>query len=310
MRLFEVQKSKSLPKTLKEEFEIQPFSLLDAKSGYWMSRKQEWEKILQDKNDVRAETTNGNTTFKNVFDDTERYYGLKNNGSVSGFDPFLTEILVKWFSRPGDLILDPFAGRVVRGGIAAILGRDYYGIDISPTPVEHNRKRFAEICESLDVSNNAEWVCDNSLWHEFPKDKTFKMMLTCPPYYDVERYTDNPQDLSNINTYEGFMQQLVVIADKCYDALAENSFAAIVVAEIRDKDGAMRGFVADVINSFQHAGFHYYNEMILENRIVSLSVRCTKYFRQSRKVGRHHQNVLIFYKGDVTKIKEEFIWEA
>ena len=38
--------------------------------------------------------------------------------------------------------------------------------------------------------------------------------------------------------------------------------------------------------------------MILENRIMSLGVRCPKYFEQSRKVGRHHQNVLVFYKGD------------
>ena len=32
---------------------------------------------------------------------------------------------------------------------------------------------------------------------------------------------------------------------------------------------------------------------------MSLGVRCPKYFEQSRKIGRHHQNVLVFFKGDV-----------
>ena len=131
-------------------------------------------------------------------------------------------------------------------------------------------------------------------------------MITCPPYYDLEHYTDNPNDLSNLQTYGSFLAKYTNIIEKCYNVLKEDSFACIVVEELRDKNGIMLGFVPDTIRAFQSAGFKYYNEMILEQRIVSLAVRCPKYFDQSRKVGRHHQNILVFYKGDSKNIESKF----
>ena len=50
-----------------------------------------------------------------------------------------------------------------------------------------------------------------------------------------------------------------------------------------------------------------YNEMILVNAIGSLPIRAGKYFNASRKIGKTHQNVLVFYKGDPKKIKDNYI---
>lgn len=70
--------------------------------------------------------------------------------------------------------------------------------------------------------------------------------------------------------------------------------------------GVYRSFVPDTIAAFQEAGLHYYNEMILVNNIGSLAMRAGKQFSNSRKIGKQHQNVLVFYKGDLSKIKENF----
>lgn len=307
MPLFEVKEKTILKQTLREKYVVPPFSILDAKSGQWMKRKHEWEDILQDRtNNVRNIVAKGNTPYCNAYAD-DTYYGLKSVGTISTFDPFLCEILVRWFSKEGMNVIDPFAGGVVRGAVSTLLNRHYDGIDISENQVRHNIEQWKIIADRYDLNEypvyhlgDAENALDN-----FQRNY-FDMLLTCPPYYNLERYTDESEDLSNKETYGEFLDKYALIIDKCYNVLKENSFAVIVVEEIRDKDGILYGFVPDTINIFQQMGFKYYNEMILENRVVSLKVRCPKYFDQSRKVGRHHQNVLVFYKGDTDAITEKF----
>lgn len=45
----------------------------------------------------------------------------------------------------------------------------------------------------------------------------------------------------------------------------------------------------------------YYNEMILVTAVGSLPIRVGRQFDSGRKVGKTHQNVLVFLKGDSKK---------
>jgi len=49
-----------------------------------------------------------------------------------------------------------------------------------------------------------------------------------------------------------------------------------------------------------------YNDAILINAVGSLPIRTASQFPNSRKLGRGHQNILVFYKGDPSKIKSLF----
>jgi hypothetical protein len=62
--------------------------------------------------------------------------------------------------------------------------------------------------------------------------------------------------------------------------------------------------VPETIKAFQAAGAHFYNEAILVSPVGSLAVRITRQFQVARKLGRTHQNVLIFVKGDAKKATE------
>jgi hypothetical protein len=76
-----------------------------------------------------------------------------------------------------------------------------------------------------------------------------------------------------------------------------------VVGEARDrKTGAMYGFVPDNFNVFNELGLVYYNEMVLATSVGSLIMRAGKIFDQVRKIGKQHQNVLVFYKGNPREI--------
>lgn len=293
---------------LRDKYLVPPFSILDTSVNAWLQRRNVWEQMIKNRSDnVRnVSIVKHNTPYLNAMDYDEGYKGLERNGNTSTFDPFLCEILVKWFSRKGDCIYDPFAGGHVRGVVSAMLGRDYIGCDINPTQVQANNEAWADVCSRFETADFGliSWKCQSSA--DYKAVVGFDMLLTCPPYYNLEVYTNDPKDISTCKTYEEFLDEYRHIIQVSYNNLADDTFAVIVVEEIRDKNGIMYGFVPDTIRAFTDAGFKYYNEMILENRIMSLGVRCPKYFEQSRKVGRHHQNVLVFFKGNPKNIEEKF----
>ena len=312
MPLFNPTGKLSVPTTiLRDKYLVPPFSILDTSVNAWLQRRNIWEQIIKNRSENIRNVTikKHNTPYLNAMDYDEGYKGLERNGFTSTFDPFLCEILVKWFSRPRDVVFDPFAGGHVRGAVCAMTGRDYVGCDINPIQVQANDEAWESIIGAYDTTGFGKpcWIiADSTSTAVNDECEKYNMMLTCPPYYNLEVYTDNPNDLSNYKTYEEFLENYRAAIKNCYTALEQDSFAVIVVEEIRDKDGLMYGFVPDTIKAFVDAGFKYYNEMILENRIMSLGVRCPKYFEQSRKVGRHHQNVLVFFKGNPKNIEQKF----
>lgn len=150
------------------------------------------------------------------------------------------------------------------------------------------------------------WLCgDSQNMDILAKGYEADIIFSCPPYADLEVYSDNPADLSTMD-YPDFIKAYKNIIRKSCALLKDNRFAVFVVGEVRGKDGSYRGFVPDTISAFEEAGLTYYNEMILVNMIGSLAMRAGKQFSNSRKIGKQHQNVLVFYKGEPGKVDEHF----
>jgi hypothetical protein len=225
--------------------------------------------------------------------------GIKGNCSeqsgTSIFDPVLCELAYTWFCPPNGKILDPFAGGSVRGIVANYLGRHYTGVDLRREQIAANEQQAVEITPD----NMPVWICGNSLTALPPGP--FDFLFSCPPYYDLEVYSDDPSDLSAYKTYEAFMGDYREIIKQCVDRLADDRFACFCVGDIRDKKGFYRNFVSDTIAAFQDAGAQLYNEAILVTSVGSLPIRVGRQFDAGRKLGKTHQNVLFFVKGDPKK---------
>jgi len=149
-----------------------------------------------------------------------------------------------------------------------------------------------EICPD----NQPTWVCGDAI-DEVPNAPLADMIFSCPPYGDLEKYSDAVNDLSTMEYYT-FIATLGRIILRCYKQLKNNRFACFVVGEYRDKKGNYHNFVGDTITAFKAVGFEYYNEVILVTSRGSLPIRIEKQFRASRKIGKTHQNILVFVKGD------------
>jgi hypothetical protein len=269
---------------------VPPFSILEVRKGYWQDRKRKWKQLIGENGESRKGTLFAENTF------------IAELGTVSILDPVLCEIMLSWFGMPnlGDAspkCFDPFAGDTSFGFVAATKGCDFTGIELRPEQVAINANR----CDGMA----AKYICDdgqNVAKHIAPSSQDF--LFSCPPYFDLEVYSDRKDDASNQPTYAEFMKILdTAFSDAC-KCLKENRFAAIVVSNIRNKKtGHYRNFVDDVIRLFQRNGLAFYNDIILVDSLGSAPRRAA-HNMASRKVVKVHQNVLVFFKGDVSKIKE------
>lgn len=226
--------------------------------------------------------------------------GIAGNTAGSGtsiFDPVLCELAYRWFSPPNGLVLDPFAGGSVRGIVAAKLGREYIGCELRPEQVAANRDQAARICADGTMP----------AWHVGDSAKTIPALkcaadfiFSCPPYGNLEVYSDGKDDLSNMD-HVAFVAAYRGIIAAAVNKLKPDRFACFVVGDFRDKKGFYRNFVSDTIGAFEDAGARLYNEAILVTAAGSLPIRAGKQFEASRKLGKTHQNVLVFCKGDPKK---------
>jgi len=266
---------------LRDLFIEPPFSVLDAKTGNWQRRKREWFKI-----GMKSEVGRKENMLK-----MSKTASLGNK-DTSIFDPALTELLYKWYVPENGTILDPFAGGSVRGIVANYLGFKYTGIDIRQEQIDSNREQGLDI---LDVDNQPNWYVgdSNEVLNGFNKE--FDFVFSCPPYADLEVYSDLEGDISNMD-YVNFMKAYEEIIAKSCNLLKKGGYACFVVGEVRDKKGHYIGFVPDTIKSFEKAGLKYYNEGILLNAIGTASLRAPRIFGSNKKLVKVHQNVLIFIK--------------
>lgn len=133
----------------------------------------------------------------------------------------------------------------------------------------------------------------------------YDFLFTCPPYADLEVYSDLPEDISNM-PYDDFLTAYKKIIAESVKMLKNDRFAVIVVGDVRDKKGFYRDFLGDTKTAFKECGAQLYNELILKNVAGTGAVRADKVFSNGRKVIKIHQNVLVFYKGNPKHIKDNF----
>ena len=287
----ETSSNESKP-TLVERFGIPPFSVFDTKQGYWQDRKREWLDL-----GIKSELGRKDDLIGHL-KDFDKISGSKGNGT-SIFDPVLCEIIYKWFCVEKGTICDCFAGGSVRGVVAEKLGFKYLGIDLREEQIEANYKNAEEI--GVDPT----WICDDSLnIDKYVEDNSQDFIFSCPPYADLEKYSDDERDLSNME-YDDFKNVYFEIIKRTCKKLKNDRFACFVVGDVRDKNGFYYNFVDDTKKAFIDSGLNFYNEIILLNSVGSASLR-TRQFEASRKVVKCHQNVLVFYKGNPKNIKNNF----
>lgn len=305
---------------LKERFIISPFTILDARGGDWMQRRNLWLQLGIESETGRSENltfasssqpphvyaakNNYETKIGRVcswdefFDQHPDQRGKQNGTSI--FNPVLCEIMYNWFlpSKGSGKILDPFAGGSVRGIVAAVLGHAYTGIELRPEQVAANIANADAIFEVIGAPlHRPRWICGDSTRLDAMLQATekFDLVFTCPPYGDLEVYSDNPEDLS-AQPEQKFRDNYSHIIKQATGHLLPNRFSIWIIGDYRDKKtGILRNFVNTTINAHP---FPLYNHAVLLTAVSSLAIRIGKNFPKMRKLGKAHQDAVMLYNGN------------
>lgn len=300
-------------------------SVLDARSALWRHRKREWLEIIGVDSSSREKTLYGSLAMRLPglysksreereklgisFEEYVKTYApeelsksaTKMSEGASTFDPALAEIIYHWFTPyHGARVFDCFAGDYTKGVVAVAMKHQFTGIEIREPQVEVNLDKVK------NMSQPPQYYCDDARnILGYIGMATQDLLISCPPYYNLEVYSDLPGDASNQPTYEDFLSILSNAYSKAILCLKRNRFAVIIVGDIRDNKGAYYNFPGDIIDLFQRIGCSLINDVVIIKNDATANMRA-KIYMKSRKLTRIHERMLVFYKGNPSNVKKHF----
>jgi DNA modification methylase len=175
------------------------------------------------------------------------------------FPETLVQEFIEFFTKRGQVVLDPMAGTGSTLIAALRAGRHCYGIELNPAyakiarqVVEEERQALASEADWLTakvITGDASEIETHVADHHIPE---IDYVITSPPYWNMlhargaqtqqERrnspeldvvYSDHPNDLGNINDYEEFLEKLAGIYASLKPFMRQRAYLTIIVKNVK-----------------------------------------------------------------------------
>lgn len=220
--------------------------------------------------------------------------------------------LVRFFSKSGELVLDPFVGVGSTLKAAAIEGRRGVGIEL-------NKKYVSLAKQRLKTELNGDfWTCheqkviqgDARVVIPTMEPESVKLVVTSPPYWNIlhkqdhkakqervahgldTKYSNDSADLGNIDTYPDFLTQVADTLALTRRVLVDGGHLCVIVGDFRNKSKYFM-LHADLAREMETRGFTLKGLNVLYQR----HKRVFPYgFPYSFVPNLHHQYIIILAK--------------
>ncbi len=220
--------------------------------------------------------------------------------------------LVKFFTKKGAKVLDPFSG--VGSTIKACfeLEREGFGVELNQKWFDITKERLKAESD-FDIDANHLVCGDSRNIKNFFEPETFDFIITSPPYWNIldkkdhkakervekgydTKYGDNTNDLANIEDYDKFLIELANIFLGCYDLLKPDKYMCVVVSDFRHKSEFIP-FHADLLAELTNRKLEKRFSLQGIKILIQNSKKLYPYgYPFSYVENIHHQYVLIFKK--------------
>nr|BBH94184.1 methyltransferase [Thermogemmatispora argillosa] len=164
--------------------------------------------------------------------------------------PQLMSQLIEFFTKPGECVLDPFAGvgGTLIGASICKKPRRAVGIEINPRWVEIYQRILSEHPDSLQPQTLIQGDC-LQVMQEFA-DNSFDFIATDPPYNihlaqtmsngryaaafpnrrtDYYMRSDDPRDLANLASYDAYLEAMERVFAQCFRVLKPRKYMVVIV---------------------------------------------------------------------------------
>ncbi len=180
------------------------------------------------------------------------------HGQVSGdvfhgaFVPQIPYQFIRRYTLPGDWVLDPMCGSGTTLIEGMRLGRNCVGWDINPEAIALAQSLIAQT-PAIEGTASVIQRDATTLISDFYINK-FQLALLHPPYYDIIKFSDNPNDLSNAESLELYLAALYDVIYNVYTALVPGGVLALVIGD-KYADGKLIPLGMHTLNSATSCGF-------------------------------------------------------
>ena len=123
-------------------------------------------------------------------------------------------------------------------------------------------------------------------------------MSAGPPYFNLERYSTDALDLSNLSSYALFLEKYRRIIKATTSLLRPRHLACFVVGNLRDTsgDGSELTLHADTTAAFKDAGCVMFQDAVLATALGSAPMRASRIANAGSKLVCVHQHVVVAAK--------------
>jgi len=213
--------------------------------------------------------------------------------------------LIRIYTKPGGLVLDPFAGSGSTIVAATELQRDGIGVEYLDKFVSLSRSRLSQ----TGLESRGKGIVhqgDSRELDKFIGPNTVDFVLTSPPYWAILQrkrtadykekrpYSELAGDLGNIESYDEFMGQLEIIFGKVKVAMKPGAYCAIVVMDLR-QGSKFIPFHISIVDMMTRLGF-VLEDIIIWNRQGEYNNLRPLGYPYKFIVNKVHEYILIFRK--------------
>jgi len=197
----------------------------------------------------------------------------------SHFPQEVASICYELFLRDATSIFDPFAGWGERGAFAKTFNKNYVGFDINPVAIESALNLYG-------VQNTLADSADDDI-------PEFDGLITCPPYWNLESYSDSGIDA--IQTWGKFLFEYRRIIERCYLSAKSGTNFCFMVGDWRDS-GKYYDFTHQTRAALYSCGAVPVDELCVSRKLVSkIKVMIPQAVRLGYTV-KVHETLLVFRK--------------
>lgn len=185
-------------------------------------------------------------------------------GALSAFPQNIGKACLLLYTEPMQTVFDPFAGHNSRMEFCVRNGRHYIGCDLSHKFMEFNRERADILRREYPEIRIELHEIDSRKIDTIKLQEQADFTITSPPYYDIEDYGDELQQLGKCSeNYFEFCRNMQRVADANYRKLKHGSFCVWFVNDFR-REGVFHPYHIDTFKILREAKFSAWDMMITD----------------------------------------------
>lgn len=153
------------------------------------------------------------------------------------FIPQVAYQLIKRYTMPGDIVLDPMCGSGTSLIEGIRLGRRVVGWDINPEAIGLTKSLVSDVIEGdcsphlLECSVRDATVSPATNCAFSDPDVRAQLAILHPPYHDIIKFSAMQGDLSNCKTLEEFRAKCFEVIYNCRSVLVDKGTLAVVIGD-------------------------------------------------------------------------------